>query len=77
LVINHTEPGKPNILVNKAVEQFARQLRPDRVIVLPFDSHVHEGREIVLELLSRKSRRRYLQMAAALSGMFPRSADAD
>jgi MinD-like ATPase involved in chromosome partitioning or flagellar assembly len=77
LVINHTEPGRPNILVNKAVEQFGRQLRPDRVIVLPFDSHVHEGREIVLELLSRKSRRRYLQMAAALSEMFPRTADAD
>jgi MinD-like ATPase involved in chromosome partitioning or flagellar assembly len=77
LVINHTEPGKPNILVNKAVEQFGRQLRPDRVIVLPFDSHVHEGREIVLELLSRKSQRRYLQMAAALSEMFPRTADAD
>jgi MinD-like ATPase involved in chromosome partitioning or flagellar assembly len=77
LAINHTEPGKPNVVVNKAVEQFSRQLRPDRVIVLPFDHHVHEGREIVLELLSRKSKRRYLQMAAALSEMFPRTADAD
>lgn len=77
LVINHTEPGKPNVLVSKAVEQFARRLRPDRVIVLPFDRHVHEGREIILELLSRKSQRRYLQMAAALSEMFPRTPDAE
>jgi MinD-like ATPase involved in chromosome partitioning or flagellar assembly len=75
LVVNHTEPGKPNVVVGKAVEQFSRQLPPQRVIVLPFDPHVHEGKEIILELLSSKSRHRYLEMAAALSEMFPRTAD--
>jgi len=77
LAINHTEPGKSTTLVAKAVEHFSREVRPERVIVMPFDSHVHDGREIVLELLSRKSQRRYLEMAAALSHIFPRLADRD
>jgi MinD-like ATPase involved in chromosome partitioning or flagellar assembly len=77
LVINHTQPGKPNVLIDRAVSHFARQLRPERVIVLPFDRHVHDGREIVLELLSKKTKRRYLELAAALSDMFPHTADGD
>jgi len=40
--------------------------------VLPFDQHVHEGKEIALDRLSKRSRRRYLEMAATLAGMFPR-----
>ncbi len=75
LAINHTEPGRPNILVDKAIEQFSRHVPPERAIVLPFDPHVREGKEIILELLSAKSQRRYLEMAAALSDMFPRTAD--
>jgi MinD-like ATPase involved in chromosome partitioning or flagellar assembly len=75
LVINHTEPGRPNILVDKAIEQFSRYVPPQRAIVLPFDPHIREGKEIILELLSKKSQRRYLEMAAALADLFPRAAD--
>jgi MinD-like ATPase involved in chromosome partitioning or flagellar assembly len=75
LAINHTEPGRPNVLVDKAIAQFSRHVPRERAIVLPFDPHIREGKEIILELLSRKSQRRYLEMAAALSELFPRAAD--
>jgi MinD-like ATPase involved in chromosome partitioning or flagellar assembly len=40
-------------------------------VELPFDRHVHEGKEIGLDRLSKESRRRYLEMAAALADMVP------
>jgi chromosome partitioning protein len=72
LVINHTEQEKPNALVNKELHRLSRQFAANRVVVLPFDRHVYEGKEITLPRLSKKSRHRYLEMAAALADMFPR-----
>lgn len=72
LVINHTERGKPNGLLDKEIEKLSGQLRSGCVVQLPFDRHVHEGKEIALERLSKKSRRRYLQLATVLAGMFPK-----
>jgi len=40
-------------------------------VLLPFDRHVHEGREIGLDKLSKESRRGYLEVAAALADMLP------
>lgn len=74
LIINHTEAGKPNVVVDKVVEQFTRKIPQERIFVTPFDRHVHEGREINLKLLSKKSRRRYLEIAAAVSDLFPKTA---
>jgi len=74
LVINNTQRGKANIDVAKAVEQFSRQIRSERIVVTPFDSHIHEGKEITLELLSSTSRRRYLELAAAIADLFPNAA---
>ena len=75
LVINHVERGRPNILVDKAVEQFSRQIPPERIFVLPFDPHVHEGKEINRKLVSKRTRRRYLEIAATIADMFPKTAD--
>lgn len=72
LVINNSQRGKSNINVDAAVKQFARQIGRERIFVLPFDSHIFEGRQITLELLSAKSRRRYLELAAAISELFPK-----
>jgi MinD-like ATPase involved in chromosome partitioning or flagellar assembly len=74
LVINHIERGKPNVDVERAIEQWSRQIRADHILVLPFDSHVHEGKEITLELLSKKTRRRYLEVAALIADQFPKTA---
>jgi MinD-like ATPase involved in chromosome partitioning or flagellar assembly len=72
LAINHTERGKPGTAVARGLEQLSGQFIPKRVVELPFDQHVHEGKEIALQHLSKRSRRRYLEMAAALADMFPR-----
>lgn len=74
LVINHNDRGKPNVDVDRAVEQWSRQIRNEHIVILPFDGHVHEGKEITLELLNKKSRRRYLQIAALLADTFPKTA---
>ena len=75
LVINNVARGKPNVSLDRAVKQFARQIGRERIFVLPFDNHIFEGRQITLELLSAKSRRRYLELAARISELFPRPAD--
>ncbi|MBO0879402.1 MAG: MinD/ParA family protein [Mycobacterium sp.] len=72
LAINHTERDKPSAAVARGLEQLSEQMAPARVVVLPFDQHVHEGKEIALDRLSKRSRRRYLEMAATLADMFPR-----
>ena len=69
LAINHVEPGKPGNLAAKEVEQLSAQVAA--TVLLPFDRHVHEGREIGLEKLSKESRRCYLEVAAALADMLP------
>jgi MinD-like ATPase involved in chromosome partitioning or flagellar assembly len=74
LVINNIQRGKPNINVDRAVQQFSHQIDRDRIFSLPFDTHIFEGMQITLELLSPKSRRRYLELAAALAVLFPSSA---
>jgi MinD-like ATPase involved in chromosome partitioning or flagellar assembly len=72
LAINHTERARPTAVVTRGLEQLSEQFTPKRVVVLPFDRHVHEGKEIALDRLSNQTRRRYLEMAAVLADMFPR-----
>lgn len=72
LVINHTERGKPCGPVNSRLQQLQDLFSPKRVVNLPFDRHVHEGQEIDLDRLGKRSRRGYLEMAATLAGIFPR-----
>lgn len=71
LVINHTEQRKPNALVRKELGQLSEQFPANRVVELPFDRHVHEGKEITLPRLSKNTRRRCLELAAELADMFP------
>ncbi len=71
LAINHTERGRPSGVVNKRLAQLSGQFAPNRIVTLAFDRHVHEGKEIALDGLSKQSRRGYLELAAALADMFP------
>ena len=71
LAVNHTERGKPNRLAAIELDRLLQQFSPERVVNLPFDRHVHQGKEITLKQLSKRSRRRYLEMAAALTDMLP------
>ena len=69
LAINHVEPGRVGVVAAKELEQLSARVAA--TVVLPFDRHVHDGKEIGLDRLSKESRRSYLEMAAALADMFP------
>jgi MinD-like ATPase involved in chromosome partitioning or flagellar assembly len=69
LAINHIERGKSNLLAAKELDELSAQVAA--TVVLPFDRHVHQGKEIGLDRMSKRSRRSYLEMAAVLADMFP------
>jgi MinD-like ATPase involved in chromosome partitioning or flagellar assembly len=69
LVINHTDSSRPDALVCKGIEQLSAQV--GATVVLPFDRHLREGKEISLDRMSKESRRAYLELAAALVDRFP------
>lgn len=69
LAINHVEPGRVGVVAAKELDQLSPRVAA--TVVLPFDRHVHDGKEIGLDRLSKESRRSYLEMAAVLAGMIP------
>ncbi|OBG27636.1 cobalamin biosynthesis protein CobB [Mycobacterium sp. 852002-51057_SCH5723018] len=68
LVINHVQPGKVGVLAAKELDELSARVAAS--VVLPFDRHVHDGKEIGLDRMSRESRRAYLEMASAIADMF-------
>ncbi|MHA7651354.1 MinD/ParA family ATP-binding protein [Mycobacterium sp. ML4] len=70
LAVNHVERTSLSTLAAKELENLSA--RVGATVVLPFDRHVQQGKEIGLDRLSKKSRRAYLEMAAALARTFPR-----
>ena len=69
LAINHTDSLRPDTLARKELEELSAQV--GATVVLPFDRHLREGKEISLDLMSKESRRCYLELAAALVDRFP------
>jgi MinD-like ATPase involved in chromosome partitioning or flagellar assembly len=69
LAINHVESAKVELLAVKEIERLTARVAA--AVVLPFDRHIHEGKQIELDRLSKESRRSYLEMAAMLADMFP------
>lgn len=70
LAVNHVERTKLSALATGAINDLSAYVAA--TVTLPFDRHVHQGKEIGLERLSRQSRRSYLEMAAALARTFPK-----
>lgn len=69
LAVNHVELAKAERVAVTELDRLSARVAA--TVVLPFDRHVHEGRKIALDRLSKESRRSYLEMAAVLSDMFP------
>ncbi|WP_197514029.1 MinD/ParA family protein [Mycobacterium sp. 1165178.9] len=69
LAINHVEPAKVDGVAVTELDRLSA--RVGATVVLPFDRHVHDGRTIALDRLSKESRRSYLELAAVLADMFP------
>ncbi|MCV7438334.1 MinD/ParA family ATP-binding protein [Mycobacterium seoulense] len=72
VVINHVAPGEPNVAITDLVRQFGQHVRPDRVVVLPWDKHIAAGGEIDIRLFDPVYKRRITELAAALSDDFDR-----
>ncbi|OBC02167.1 MinD/ParA family protein [Mycobacterium sp. 852002-40037_SCH5390672] len=68
LAINHVEPAKVDGVAVTELDRLSARVAA--TVVLPFDRHVHDGRKIALDRLSKESRRSYLEMAAVLADMF-------
>ncbi|MEZ0366578.1 MinD/ParA family protein [Mycobacterium sp. pUA109] len=71
LAINQTEAGKPDAAVGAELEKISRQFPGARFVVLPFDRHLAEDSGLMLERLSKESRRGYLELAATLADLYP------
>jgi chromosome partitioning protein len=69
LAINHVEAARVDGAAATELERLSARVAA--TVVLPFDRHVHDGRKIALDRLSKESRRSYLELAAVLAGMFP------
>jgi MinD-like ATPase involved in chromosome partitioning or flagellar assembly len=69
LAINQAQPDKLDPVAAKELDELSAHVAA--TVILPFDRHVHEGKEIGLDKLSKESRRGYLEMAAVLADMFP------
>ncbi|BCZ25594.1 hypothetical protein MTY59_54490 [Mycobacterium senriense] len=69
LAVNHVEPAKVDGVAVTELDRLSAGV--GATVVLPFDRHVHDGRKIALDRLSKESRRSYLEMAAVLADMFP------
>lgn len=72
LAINHVEPTNLDTVAAGELEDLSAHVAA--TVVLPFDRHLHEGKQIGLDKLSKDSRRCYLELAAALADMFPNRA---
>lgn len=64
LALNYTEPAKLDGVASKEFESLSARVAA--TVVLPFDRHIREGKELGLDRLSNQSRRAYLEMAAAV-----------
>ncbi|WP_372516301.1 MinD/ParA family ATP-binding protein [Mycobacterium shinjukuense] len=68
-VINAVRPRAGKVDVGKVIEHFARRCRAVRVV--PFDPHLEEGAEIVLDRLQRGTREALTELAAVIADGFP------
>jgi MinD-like ATPase involved in chromosome partitioning or flagellar assembly len=68
VVLSSARPGPAPVDLAQMTRYFRSQQRP--VFVIPFDRHLAEGGEIAPDRLHRKTRRAYLEAAAALVDAF-------
>lgn len=68
VVLSSARPGAMPIDVEQLVQHF--QSRVSSLFVIPYDQHLAEGGEISLDLLSRKVRHRYMELAASVADHF-------
>jgi MinD-like ATPase involved in chromosome partitioning or flagellar assembly len=71
VVISAARPGAMSIDVDILAKHFLTRVRAFHVI--PFDDHLAQGSEIILDLMSRKARQTFLELAATVADGFANS----
>lgn len=68
VVISASRPGKSSVELDKLAAQFLTRIRA--VHVIPFDDHLAQGSEIVLDLMAGRTRQAFLELAASIADGF-------
>jgi MinD-like ATPase involved in chromosome partitioning or flagellar assembly len=68
MVVSAARPGAMSIDMDILAKVFLTRVRA--VHVIPFDDHLAQGSEIVLDLMSRKTRQTFLEIAASVADGF-------
>lgn len=68
VVISSARPGSSTLDLHQLTQHFLSRCRA--VQVVPFDDHLAEGSEIDLDLLNKKTRRAFVQLAATVADDF-------
>lgn len=75
IVVSAARPGAMSIDIDILAKHFLTRVGAFHVI--PFDDHLAQGSEIILELMSRKARQTFLELAATVADGFARSRRSD
>lgn len=68
VVISAARPGKASVDLDKLAAQFLTRIRS--VHVIPFDDHLAQGSEVVLDLMANRTRQAFLELAASIADGF-------
>lgn len=68
VVVSAARPGTMSLDVDILAKHFLTRVRAFHVI--PFDDHLAQGSEVILDLMSRKARQTFLELAATVADGF-------
>ena len=68
VVISASRPGKSSVDLDKLAAQFLTRIRA--VHVIPFDDHLAQGSEVILDLMAGRTRQAFLELAASIADGF-------
>jgi MinD-like ATPase involved in chromosome partitioning or flagellar assembly len=70
LVISSARPGAMAVDIDKLAQHFLPHVRA--LFVVPFDDHLAQGSEISLDLMGRRTRQTFVELAASIAADFGR-----
>jgi MinD-like ATPase involved in chromosome partitioning or flagellar assembly len=68
VVLSSAQPGTMPINIEQLIQHFQSRVRT--MFVIPYDQHLAEGAEIILESMHAKTRNEYMRLAASLADGF-------
>jgi MinD-like ATPase involved in chromosome partitioning or flagellar assembly len=75
VVISASRPGRSSVDLDRLAAQFLTRIRA--VHVIPFDDHLAQGSEIVLDLMGGRTRQSFLELAASIADGFAHTKRSD